>query len=153
MANFDAQRLAGSRTDAATATQRRGVTLVSSVRLRRGSEAAHRRIHHEGVRAARALGGLERAELLPSIGSIQPDTVALFTFASRADLDRWISSPERQHVLDRMAPLVTSERTLNVIGGFAGWFAADTSRSGGSKLSSSQPPSFRSRSPSHLQDQ
>ena len=99
------------------------VTLVSSVRLRAGTEGDHRRLHDDGVRAASNVGGLVRAELLPAVDGVQPDTVALLTFASRGDLDRWLASPERAEIVTRMAPLLIRERTLNVVGGFAGWFA------------------------------
>jgi antibiotic biosynthesis monooxygenase (ABM) superfamily enzyme len=46
------------------------------------------------------------------------------TLAIRDDLDRWLTSAPRQDVLARMQPLIVGDRTVNVVGGFAGWFTA-----------------------------
>lgn len=48
------------------------VTLVSSVRLRPGVEADHRRQHDAAVAAASELCGFVKAELLPAIKGTQP---------------------------------------------------------------------------------
>lgn len=64
-----------------------------------------------------------RAELIPAHEGSQPETVAMLTFATQADLDRWLRSPERRDVLEQMAELIEDARTTSVIGGFAGWFA------------------------------
>jgi hypothetical protein len=58
-----------------------GVTLVSSVRLRPGAALAHQVLQDRAVAEARRLGGLARAELIPAIEDVQPETVALMTFA------------------------------------------------------------------------
>jgi len=115
------QRIVEPRTDT--------VTLVSGVRLRPGREAEHRALHEACVDAARAMGGLERAELLPALGDAQPETLATLTFSGQDELERWLRSPERRHCLDAMAPLAEGDRTVNVVGGFAGWFPE--SRAGG----------------------
>lgn len=109
------QRLAEAPTD-------QSVTLISSVHLAPGTEDDHRALHHEGVRAAARSGGLVRDELLPAVPDVQAETVALLTFATQDDLDRWLTNPERHDVLARMEPLLVGERTVNVVGGFAGWF-------------------------------
>jgi antibiotic biosynthesis monooxygenase (ABM) superfamily enzyme len=100
-----------------------GVTLVSAVRLRAGAEAAHRDLHDLAVAHARRLGGLVRDELVPAIPGVQPETVALLTFRDRPALDRWLGAEERTAALDAMADLVDGERTLTVVGGYAGWFS------------------------------
>jgi antibiotic biosynthesis monooxygenase (ABM) superfamily enzyme len=100
------------------------VILVSSVELAPGTEADHRALHEEGVLAAARLGGLVQDELLPAVPGVQRETVALLTFATRDDLDRWRSSKERHRVLDRMQRLLVATSTVNVVGGFAGWFHA-----------------------------
>lgn len=98
------------------------VTLISAVRLRPSTEDAHRHLHTQAVAAAQRLGGLTRHELLPAVAGAQPETVALLTFQTRTDLDRWLSAPERRQILDAMVELTDSPRTLNVVGDFAGWF-------------------------------
>src|SRR5271157_378668 len=88
------------------------VTLISAVRLRPGTEEAHRQLHTEAVAAAQQLGGLIRQELVPAVCGAQPETVALLTFQTRADLDRWLSAPVRRQLLDAMANL-TAEQGLS----------------------------------------
>jgi hypothetical protein len=100
-----------------------GVTLVSAVRLRPGTEEAHRRLHDEAVGHASHRGGLLRAELVPAIPGVQPETVALLTFEDRPALDRWLAAEERATALDAMAGLVDGDRTVTVVSDFAGWFA------------------------------
>jgi antibiotic biosynthesis monooxygenase (ABM) superfamily enzyme len=104
-----------------------GVTLVSAVRLRPGTEKDHRRLHDEAVEQARALGGLLRAELVPAIPGVQPETVALLTYEDRRALDRWLAADERTRALKEMEALCEGERTLTVLGDFAGWFSGPNS--------------------------
>jgi antibiotic biosynthesis monooxygenase (ABM) superfamily enzyme len=106
-----------------TAPSTTTVTLVSAVRLRPGSEAAHARLHHDAVEEATQLGGLVRSELVSAIPGVQPETVALLTFTDRTTLDRWIDSDERSHALAQMTRLTEGDRTLTVVGDFAGWFS------------------------------
>jgi uncharacterized protein len=83
--------------------RRDGVTLVSSVRVRRGAGEAYEALHGQGVAAGQELGGLLRSELIPPIPGAQDDTVAILTFADRPALDRWLASPERHAVLAAMS--------------------------------------------------
>lgn len=99
------------------------VTLVSALRLRPGTETAHRSLHDAAVAHARRLGGLISDELVAAIPDVQPETVALLRFEDRAALDRWLVSGERFDALDEMACLAEGERTITVLGGFGGWFA------------------------------
>ena len=101
------------------------VTLVSAIRLQPGTESAHRVLQDRAVQRARRLGGLLRAELVPAIEGVQPETVALMTFADHAALDRWLRSEERRRVLAEMAELDHGDRTVTVISDFAGWFSRD----------------------------
>ncbi|WP_055401503.1 MULTISPECIES: antibiotic biosynthesis monooxygenase [unclassified Mycobacterium] len=109
------QRIVQPRTDS--------VTLISAVRLRQGAEKAHRELHENAVSAAGSLGGLIRHQLIPAVAGAQPDTVALLTFHTRDDLDRWMRSAQRRDILRAMSALTESERTVNVVGGYAGWFS------------------------------
>lgn len=99
------------------------VTLISAVRLRPGTEDEHSRLHHQAVAEARELGGLVRDELVPALAGAQPETVALLTFKTREDLQRWLDAPQRMRYIDAMAELTESPRTLNVVSDFAGWFS------------------------------
>jgi antibiotic biosynthesis monooxygenase (ABM) superfamily enzyme len=102
------------------------VTLVSAVRLHPGGEDEHAELHAVAVEEAERHGGLVRAELIPAIPEVQPDTVALLTFTDRSALDRWLESPQRRLALTRMSRLTEGERTLTVVGDFAGWFSPTT---------------------------
>ncbi len=66
--------------------------------------------------------GFIRCELFAAEPGVQDETIIVFSFEDRTRLDLWLGSPERQRALDRLQPLLASERTVNVIGGFAGWF-------------------------------
>ncbi len=98
------------------------VTLVSAVLLGPDTEEQHEALHNEGVQAARDVGGLVRAQLVPAVPGVQEDTIALLTFRTRADLDRWLASPERHEILDRMRRLVHGDRRTNVLSEFPAWF-------------------------------
>ncbi|MEV0598965.1 antibiotic biosynthesis monooxygenase [Streptomyces sp. NPDC050315] len=98
------------------------VTLLSAARLRPGAERAHHELHAQAVVAAQRLGGLSHAEVVPATAEGDEDTVALLTFDSRADLDRWLDSAPRRRILQEMEALTEGSRTVSVVGGFAGWF-------------------------------
>ena len=66
--------------------------------------------------------GFVRCELFEAVPGVQDETIVVFTFEARTDLDAWLESPERQDVLARIKPLFASDRTMNIVGGFAGWF-------------------------------
>ncbi|MDY7099980.1 MAG: antibiotic biosynthesis monooxygenase [Actinomycetota bacterium] len=100
------------------------VTAVSSVRVREGASDAYAAAHDRLVERMGAFDGFIRSELLWPVPGVQDDTIVLFTFDDRAHLDAWLASPERAEALDELAPLTESDRAVNVVGGFAGWFPA-----------------------------
>lgn len=101
------------------------VTAVSSVRVRDGCGDAYAEAHERLVQRMAGFEGFIRSELFPPVEGVQDDTIVLFTFDDRPHLDRWLASGERAQILDEVAHLTESERAVNVVGGFAGWFAAD----------------------------
>lgn len=101
------------------------VTAVMSQRVRPESFDEFRRAHGEITAAMRHFQGFLHSELAEPVPGIQDDHVVVFAFDSRADLDRWLESDERRQALARIEPLIEGERTLNVVGGFAGWFSLD----------------------------
>lgn len=100
------------------------VTAVSSVRVRPGRGDEYRALHAELVARIERFPGFRRSEVFEPVPGVQDDTVVLFAFDERAQLDAWLASRERHEVLERMVPLVEGERVVNVLGGFAGWFDA-----------------------------
>ncbi len=103
------------------------VTAVMSQRVRRDAWQEFRRAHFEISSAMRAFPGFLSCELAEPVPGVQDDHVVVFAFDSREHLDRWLSSSERQRVLELIEPLIEGDRTLNVVGGFAGWFRVDQS--------------------------
>jgi antibiotic biosynthesis monooxygenase (ABM) superfamily enzyme len=96
----------------ALAPQAGPVTAVSSVRVRPGALATYR-------------------ELLEPVDGVQDDLVVVFTFDEQHHLEEWLASPARHRVLRLMDDVVEGDRTVNVVGGFAGWFAPSARGGGG----------------------
>ena len=72
--------------------------------------------------------GFLRSELVSPVDGVTDDHVIIFAFDSREHLDRWLGSDERRAWLRQIAPLIAGDRTMNVVGGFAGWFPTTNSR-------------------------
>lgn len=99
------------------------VTAVASVRVVPGHEDDYRRLLDELFEHMSHFEGFRRSELFMPVPGVQDEHVAVFSFDTRAHLDAWLDSPERADLLARSAPFVEGDRTVNVMGGFAGWFA------------------------------
>lgn len=104
------------------------VTAVMSQRVRPDAWEEFRRAHAQITLVMRGFDGFLSCELAEPVPGIQEDHVVVFAFDSRRNLDRWLESDERQEVLALIEPLIEGDRTLNVVGGFAGWFRMDSSR-------------------------
>ena len=50
--------------------------------------------------------------------------MVVFAFDSRQHLDAWLRSDDRAHLLAEIEPYLEGDRTVNVVGGFAGWFGS-----------------------------
>jgi uncharacterized protein len=98
------------------------VTAVSSVRVKPDAFGEFRAVLHEVEDVLGRTEGFIRLELLEPVAGVQDDTIVFITFDDRARLDRWLASDERRRLLARMEPFTDSERVINVVGGFAGWF-------------------------------
>jgi antibiotic biosynthesis monooxygenase (ABM) superfamily enzyme len=98
------------------------VTGVASFRVTPGHEHRYAEFHDRLVRRLSNFPGYLHSEVFAPVAGVQDDTVVVFSFDSRAHLDAWLGSDERRRMLDEIAPFVEGERTINVVGGFAGWF-------------------------------
>jgi uncharacterized protein len=103
------------------------VTAVMSQRVRPDAWEEFRRAHVEISTAMRSFEGFLACELAEPVPGVQDDHVVVFAFDSREHLNRWLNSPQRQQVLELIEPLIEGDRTLNVVGGFAGWFSVNQS--------------------------
>jgi antibiotic biosynthesis monooxygenase (ABM) superfamily enzyme len=66
--------------------------------------------------------GFLGSDLLPPVGGVQEEFVIVASFASRTDLDRWLESDDRRAWVETAEMLIEGDRTMNVVGGFGGWF-------------------------------
>jgi len=109
------------------------VTLVLSQRIDPRDREEFLALHEDVVDRLGRFQGFLGSELLPPVEGVQDDLVIVASFASRADLDRWLESDSRREWLDLIGQLVEGERTLTVVGGFGGWFPAQPTQSQGPK--------------------
>lgn len=98
------------------------VTAVSSVRVTPGAADAFRALHDDILVELATAPGFLRADLFEPVEGVQEDTVVVLAFDTRANLDRWLVSDERRRILGQMEQFTEGDRTVNVVGGFAGWF-------------------------------
>ncbi len=120
----------------ATANQARTVTGVSSFPLRHVEDPAEadrlaaefQRAYEHLVSALRRFDGFISCELFEPEPGVQDDAIVVFSFASRRQLDVWLDAPERVEALAGMRSLLDAGPTVNVVGGFAGWFTPASNR-------------------------
>ncbi len=98
------------------------VTAVASFRVAPGNEHRYAELHGRLVGRLSSFPGFLRSELFEPVAGVQSDTVVVFSFDSRPHLDRWLESDERRTILAEIDEFIEGDRTLNVVGGFGGWF-------------------------------
>lgn len=98
------------------------VTAVASFVVRAGHDEAFDAGYQELLDSIRTFDGFLRAQLFPPVAGVQNETVIVFSFESRPQLDRWLESSERLEILGRLDEHLEGERMVNVVGGFGGWF-------------------------------
>ena len=103
------------------------VTAVVSFRLTDQGKVRFDEIYSRVVESMVQFSGFLRSERLEEIEGIQRETTVVFSFGSREQLDAWLGSSERARLFEEIEPYLESGRTMNIVGGFAGWF-------GGSRL-------------------
>lgn len=106
----------------ALADERTTVTAVASFRVRSGMREAFLEQYRHLQSVLVDVAGFVRTELVEPLPGTQDDTVIIFSFLDREHLDRWLVSDARADVLAGIDPLLDGDRTVNVVGGFAGWF-------------------------------
>jgi uncharacterized protein len=104
------------------------VTAVMTQRIRPESEAEFRRVHDKFTSAMRRFPGFLRNDLIEPVPGVQDEYAIVFSFASKRELDGWLGSTERSELVRELTTMVEGDRTLNVVGGFGGWFPATGAR-------------------------
>jgi antibiotic biosynthesis monooxygenase (ABM) superfamily enzyme len=109
------------------------VTVVFSQLVAPDNHDAFVDLHSDVVARMTGFAGFLGSELLEPVDGVQEEYVIVASFASRAALDNWLNSEVRREWLVKMADLVEGDRTMNVVGGFGGWFPAQASQPKGPK--------------------
>lgn len=100
------------------------VTAVASFRVKPGNDHRYAEFHGRLVSRLATFPGFLRSELFLPVTGVQDETVVVFAFDSRERLDAWLSSDDRAQLLAEIEPYLEGGRTVNVVGGFAGWFGS-----------------------------
>ncbi len=103
------------------------VTAVASFRVDPNAHPEFREWYRRVHDVVDRFDGFIRSELVEPVPGTQDETAIIFSFTSRETLDRWLDSAERRHILAEIEPVLESERTVNIVGGFAGWFPGSAS--------------------------
>ncbi|NNC81842.1 MAG: hypothetical protein HKN94_17000 [Acidimicrobiales bacterium] len=99
------------------------VTAVASFRILPGHEDAFEKGYESLIDVLETYEGFLRAQLFPPVEGVQDETVIVFSFQSREELDVWLRSDERRISLNKLDEHMDGERQVNVVGGFGGWFS------------------------------
>jgi antibiotic biosynthesis monooxygenase (ABM) superfamily enzyme len=111
---------------ASAASDDQSVTVVTSRRVKPGSEAEFERwLEGIGEAAARFPGLIGRRITRPTDHD-HPEYVIVFKFDSYAHLRAWVESPERASWLAAVAPLVLDAFKETVLTGLERWFTLPT---------------------------
>ncbi len=103
------------------------VTAVASFRVDPNANAEFREWYRRVHDVVDRFDGFIRSELVEPVPGALDDTAIIFSFTSRETLDCWLDSAERRRILAEIEPVLESERTVNIVGGFAGWFPGSAS--------------------------
>jgi len=98
------------------------VTAVASFHVKPGNEGRYGELHARLQAELSKFSGFIRSEMFEPVDGVQDQTVVVFAFDNRDHLDAWLGSDARRQLLDEIEPLLDGPRTMNIVGGFAGWF-------------------------------
>jgi antibiotic biosynthesis monooxygenase (ABM) superfamily enzyme len=97
-------------------------TAVLSIPVAPEEMEAFGRLHDMSVTAMSAMPGFVSSELLRPVRD-GDETFVLSTFDTRTHLEGWLRSAERRHLVELQGAHLLGPRSVNVVGGFAGWFS------------------------------
>ncbi len=105
------------------------VTVVFSQRISQAHHDEFVALYGDLVDRMTGFPGFLNSELLQPVDGVQDEHVIVATFASRPELDRWLESDTRAEWISGIDRFIEGDRTMNVVGGFGGWFPAASDRS------------------------
>ncbi|MCC7023658.1 MAG: antibiotic biosynthesis monooxygenase [Thermomicrobiales bacterium] len=101
------------------------VSAVISARIEPGQEEAYRRWGQRIAAAQARYPGFQGFRINPPIPGVQDDWVTVLQFDNEADLNAWMTSPERQHLLEEAKAFTAETHSRTVRSGFSQWFRVD----------------------------
>lgn len=102
--------------------QEEPVTVVISRRVAKGREAEFEAASEQMTRTAAEFPGYLGASLFRPANPDDPEYRIMFKFDSRANLERWQTSSERQQRLESLEPLLVAPSRIEVMSGIVPWF-------------------------------
>jgi antibiotic biosynthesis monooxygenase (ABM) superfamily enzyme len=101
------------------------VSAVISMRIKPGQEEAYRAWGQRIAAAQAHFPGYQGFKINPPVPGVQDDWVTILQFDSEAHLNAWMTSPERQKLLDEASAFTTETHARTVRSGFEQWFRVD----------------------------
>jgi antibiotic biosynthesis monooxygenase (ABM) superfamily enzyme len=98
------------------------VTVVISMRVRPGEEAAFQDWQRRIAAVEATFPGYSGYKLEPPVPGVQDDWVTIIRFDSDAHLDAWLDSPERKKLLEETPRFSPEFHTRKIRSGFESWF-------------------------------
>ncbi len=106
------------------------VTVIISMRVQPGQEAAFQEWQRRIAAVEATFDGFSGYRLEPPVPGIQDDWVTMIRFDSDAHLDGWLNSEQRQRLLEETPKFSAEFHTRKVRTGFDSWFAAGMGAAG-----------------------
>lgn len=107
-----------------------GVTAIIPHKIRPGHLGQYLKLQREFDLAEKAFPGFQGYELLKPAGGVQDEWTALMEFDTKENLDRWLRSPERAQLVERLADCVENFDVKTVGSSFGSWFKFNASEGG-----------------------
>jgi antibiotic biosynthesis monooxygenase (ABM) superfamily enzyme len=101
------------------------VSAIISMRIVPGQEAAYRAWGQRIASAQAQFPGFQGFKINPPIPGVQDDWVTVLQFDNETHLNAWMTSPERQALLDEANAFTTDMHYRTVRSGFEQWFRVD----------------------------
>lgn len=113
------------------------VSVVISTRVKPGKEAAYQQWERRMAAAQTQAPGFQGYRIEPPLPGVQDSWLAILRFDSDANLEQWMQSPARLHLLEEGKDLSDDVRARIVRTGFDQWFP------GGNTAGSAPPPAWK----------
>lgn len=101
------------------------VSAVISMQIAPGQETAYRAWGQRIATAQARYPGFQGYKLNPPVPGVQNDWVAILQFDTEEHLNAWMTSPERQQLLQEANAFTTETHSRTVRSGFSQWFRVD----------------------------